>query len=103
MIICLSSLKPILKTGISDITSYLFYKFIPILYIRHKFKKSFFFCKIIYKNKIPSVNAKGLEMSWLPLLERFGTFCWGEIIEELRNTYKLKDLINVPISAINDV
>jgi len=39
----------------------------------------------------------------LPLLERFGTFCWGEIIEELRNIYKLKDLINLPASAINNV
>jgi hypothetical protein len=31
----------------------------------------------------------------LPLLERFRTFCWGEIIEELRNIYKLKDLISL--------
>jgi hypothetical protein len=37
--------------------------------------------------------AKGLEIDELPLLERFGTFCWGEIIEELRKTYKLKELI----------
>jgi hypothetical protein len=35
-------------------------------------------------------------MVWLPLLERFGTFCWGEIIEELRNTYKPKDSIDLP-------
>jgi len=42
-------------------------------------------------------------MSWLPLLETFGTFCWGEIIEELRNIYKLKELINLPVSAINPV
>jgi hypothetical protein len=42
---------------------------------------------------------KGLEKSWLPLLETFGTFCWGEIIEELRNTYKLKELINLPVGA----
>ena len=42
-------------------------------------------------------------MSWLPLLERFGTFCWGEIIEELRNIYKLKDLISIPVSVINHV
>ena len=46
---------------------------------------------------------KCLEISKLPLLERFGTFCWGEIIEELRNIYKLKDLANVPISVINNV
>ena len=41
-------------------------------------------------------------MVWLPLLGRFRTFCWGEIIEELPNIYKLKELINVPISAINN-
>jgi hypothetical protein len=44
-----------------------------------------------------------LELAWLPLLERFGTFCWGEIIEELQNAYKLKELIGIPISAINNV
>jgi len=43
--------------------------------------------------------AKGLEIVKLPLLERFGTFCWGEIIEELRNIYKLKELIKVPEMA----
>jgi hypothetical protein len=32
----------------------------------------------------------------LPLLERFRTFSWGEIIEELRNIYKRKELIRVP-------
>jgi hypothetical protein len=47
--------------------------------------------------------AKGLEIVKLPLLETFRTFCWGEIIEELRNTYKLKELIGIPISAINNV
>ncbi|GAI14627.1 unnamed protein product, partial [marine sediment metagenome] len=41
-------------------------------------------------------NTKGLEIVKLPLLETFGTFCWGEIIEELRKIYKLKDLINLP-------
>jgi len=55
------------------------------------------------KQKSPSAKAKGLEISKLPLLERFGTFCWGEITEELRNIYKLKDLANVPISVINNV
>ncbi len=59
--------------------------------------------KIFIKRKALQQNAKGLEMSWLPLLERFGTFCWGEIMEELRNTYKLKELINLPASAINNV
>ena len=42
------------------------------------------------------------EKKWVPLLERFGTFCWCEIIEKLRNTYKLKDLISLPVSAINN-
>jgi len=63
-----------------------------------------FFSKIpFFKQKSPSANAKGLEISRLPLLERFGTFCWGEIIEELRNIYKLKELIGIPISVINNV
>jgi len=47
--------------------------------------------------------AKGLEIDELPLLVRFRTFCWGEIMEELRNTYKLKELIGIPISVINNV
>jgi hypothetical protein len=29
-------------------------------------------------------------MVWLPLVDGFRTFCWGEIIEELRNIHKLK-------------
>jgi hypothetical protein len=36
-------------------------------------------------------------------LERFGTFCWGEIKEELQKTYKLKELINLPASSANPV
>jgi len=47
--------------------------------------------------------AKGLEIDELPLLVRFRTFCWGEIMEELRNTYKLKELICPPLSAISPV
>jgi hypothetical protein len=39
----------------------------------------------------------------LPLLVRFRTFCWGEIMEELQNTYKLKELINLPVGTINPV
>jgi hypothetical protein len=39
----------------------------------------------------------------LPLLERFRTFCWSEIKEELQKTYKLKELINVPVSAISPI
>ena len=52
-----------------------------------------------FKIKSPSASAKGLEMSWLPLVDSFRTFCWSEIIEELRNIYKLKELINLPISV----
>ncbi len=44
-----------------------------------------------------------MEQSGGALVDSFRTFCWGEIIEELRNIYKLMDLINVPISAINNV
>jgi len=40
--------------------------------------------------------AKGLEIDWLPLLETFGTFCWGEITKGLQNIYKLKELIGLP-------
>jgi len=59
--------------------------------------------KIIYKNKKAlQQNAKGLEIDKLPLLESFRTFCCGEFMEELRNIYKLKDLINLPASAINN-
>jgi hypothetical protein len=47
--------------------------------------------------------AKGLEMVRLPLLDTFRTFCWGEFIEELRNTYRLKELIGIPKSATNNV
>jgi hypothetical protein len=42
-------------------------------------------------------------MVWLPLLESFGTFCWGEIIEELQNTYKLKELISLPAGSISPI
>jgi len=55
------------------------------------------------KQKSPSANAKGLEIDKLPLLDTFRTFCCGEIIEELRNTYKLKELINLPVSVQNNV
>jgi len=48
-------------------------------------------------------KAKGLEIVWLPLLERFGTFCWSEILEKIRNTYKLKELISPPASVPNNV
>jgi hypothetical protein len=38
-----------------------------------------------------------------PLVDSFRTFYWGEIIEELRNIYKLKELINLPASTMNPV
>jgi len=53
--------------------------------------------------KSPSAKAKGLGIDKLPLLVRFRTFCWGEIIEELQNTYKLKELISIPVSVINPI
>ena len=57
-----------------------------------------------FSNKKPfSKIAKGLEIVWLPLLDTFRTFCWGEIIEELRKIYKLKELIKVPVSVPNNV
>jgi len=55
------------------------------------------------KQKSPSANAKGLEIDKLPLLVRFRTFCWGEIIEKKKKTYKLKELINLPVSVLNNI
>jgi len=62
-----------------------------------------FSMKIFIKQKSPSAKGQRAGNVWLPLLERFGTFCWGEIIEELQNTYKLKELINLPVSVPNNV
>ncbi len=59
--------------------------------------------KVFKNKKALQQNVKGLEIVKLPLLETLRTFCWGESIEELRNIYKLKDLVNLPISAINNV
>jgi len=59
-------------------------------------------CKILEKNS-PSANAKGLGISMLPLLERFGTFCWGDIIEKLQNINKLKELNSIPTSTMNPI
>jgi hypothetical protein len=53
--------------------------------------------------KSPSANAKGLEIVRLPLVDGFRTFCWGEIMEELRNIYKLKELIGIPANTIHSV
>ncbi len=39
----------------------------------------------------------------IPLLDAFRTFCWGEFIEELQNTYKLKELINLPVRVQNNI
>ncbi len=55
------------------------------------------------KKKALQQNAKGLIIVWLPLLDTFRTFCWGEIIEELRKIYRLKELIGIPKSATNNV
>jgi len=75
-----------------------FYINLLILQYYKKLKNPFF------SNKKPSGTlAKGLVIVWLPLVDSFRTFCWGEIIEELRNIYKPKELINLPISAINNV
>jgi len=67
------------------------------------FSKILLLNKYSQKQKSPSANAKGLRISKLPLLESFGTFCWGEIIEEMRNIYKLKELISLPASVINPI
>jgi hypothetical protein len=39
---------------------------------------------ITINRKSPSASAKGLEMSWLPLLGRFRTFNWNIAIENIR-------------------
>jgi hypothetical protein len=46
--------------------------------------------KVFKNKKALQQKAKGLGMVRLPLVDSFRTFCWGEIIEELRNIYKLK-------------
>jgi hypothetical protein len=73
------------------------------LYSTSMLKILFFLNNNSKKNKSPSAKAKRLGIVWLPLLERFGTFCWGEIIEELQNTHKLEELIGIPISTTNNV
>ena len=55
--------------------------------------------KINLEVKALQQKTKGLFIVWLPLLERFGTFCWGEIIEELRNIHRLKELIGLPVRS----
>lgn len=42
-------------------------------------------------------------MVWLPLLDAFRTFYWSGIIEELQNTCKLKELINLPVIVLNNM
>jgi len=64
------------------------------------FKNPSFLNKI---KKLFSIQTKGLAFSLLPLLDTFRTFCMSEIIEELRNTYKLKELINLPVSIPNNI
>ena len=74
-----------------------------LLRIEYSVKKKKLEKKIIKIKKALQQKAKGLIIVKLPLLVRFRTFCWGEITEELRNTYKLKELISLPVRAINSV
>jgi len=39
----------------------------------------------------------------LALVDSFRTFCWGEIIEELQNINKLKELISIPEGNLNAI
>jgi hypothetical protein len=55
------------------------------------------------KQKSPSAKGQRAGNVRLPLVDGFRTFCWGEIVEELRNIYKLKELINIPASTIHSV
>jgi hypothetical protein len=57
----------------------------------------------VHINKKPFSKGQRAGNVRLPLLESFRTFCCGEIIEELRNTYKLKEFINLPVSVPNNV
>jgi len=59
--------------------------------------------KIFIKIKNPSAKGQRAGIRKLPLLDAFRTFCWGEIIEELQNINKLKELINLPVSVINPI
>ncbi len=52
---------------------------------------------------IPGVNFLTCQGVGVPLLVRFRTFCWSEIMEELQNTYKLKELTSIPVSVLNNV
>jgi len=57
--------------------------YVPLNILYHINSKNPSFWGKYFKIKSPSANVKGLEMSWLPLLDSLKTFCWGEIIEEL--------------------
>jgi hypothetical protein len=65
--------------------------------------KILLFLKNILKIKSPSVKYQRAGNVRLPLVDGFRTFCWGEIVEELRKINKLKDLINIPASTMNPV
>jgi len=45
------------------------------------------------KQKSPSANAKGLEMSWLPRQDDYRTFCMSEETEKVYQ--KLEELISI--------
>jgi len=64
-----------------------------LLFLENNFKKT----------KKPFSKGQRAEIVRLPLVDGFRTFCWGEIMDELRNIYKLKELIRLPISTINHI
>jgi len=75
-----------------------------ILQIRHKVLKILLFLENnSKKQKALQHLSQRAGICKLPLLETFGTFCWGEFMEKLRNTYKLKELIDLPVSVPNNV
>jgi len=59
--------------------------------------------KIFKNKKALQRNSKGLVIVWLPLVDSFRTFCWGEIIEEFQNIFKLKEFISIPTSSVNPI
>jgi len=63
------------------------------------FNISFFLNPSFKKLKSPSAKGKGLEIVLAPL-----TFAsWNQVIQDMQNIYKLKELIGLPASNINTV
>ena len=50
------------------------------------------FKTLLFKNKSPSANAKGLKMSWLPRQDEFRNFCMGDETEKVYR--ELEEVIN---------